>query len=446
MESGSSYIPRGLRVGAERLSTFSRNRFKVMPSGSDTSGPNQLCTFVLPSNSIIDLHSFKIHGDVQSNRVSNANDTVKGCLPEGSQLISRVTVSAGGTQLSQGCNSYNSVARMLKIASCSRDKDLSTDRLLSFSTLDDTPGANNVGDHVTMVWSEFLGLFSQASVRYLDTSLLGALQIQITWAGPEMVVARPDAGLGNVLTANETALLAAQPLTYTITNLYASVDTISVDQLFGDLLRKRMSEQGYISLLMKEYYTFQHSGINATSASTRFALNCGSIDKVYAGLRRDTYSQPHQDAHEVAGAILADALVSQHMRFESFDSEDDRDGTLRYQWSVNGVQHPQYLAAVSDAAFDLSYASDLNKTNTGHQVSSREQFNDNSAIFTLLLNMPDEGIALQSGLDSRGVSSQMELRLSGLTIPAGETLNCFIAAECTQEVRLGAGLAVAVSA
>ena len=68
MESGSSYIPRGLRVGAERLSTFSRNRFKVMPSGSDTSGPNQLCTFVLPSNSIIDLHSFKIHGDVASNR------------------------------------------------------------------------------------------------------------------------------------------------------------------------------------------------------------------------------------------------------------------------------------------------------------------------------------------------------------------------------------------
>ena len=446
MESGNSYIPRGLRVGAERLSTFSRNRFKVMPSGSDTSGPNQLCTFVLPSNSIIDLHSFKIHGDVQSNRVSDQNDTVKGCLPEGSQLISRVTVSAGGTQLSQGCNSYNSVARMLKIASCSRDKDLSSDRLLSFSTLDDTAGANNVGDHVTMVWSEFLGLFSQASVRYLDTSLLGALQVQITWAGNEMVVARPDAGLGNVLTANETALVAAQPLTYTINNLYASVDTISVDQLFGDLLRKRMSEQGYISLQMKEYYTFQQSGINATSASTRFALNCASIDKVYAGLRRDTYSQPHQDAHEVAGAILSDALVSQHMRFESFDSEDDRDGTLRYQWSVNGVQHPQYLAAVSDAAYDLSYASNLNGTNTGHQVSSREQFNDNSAIFTLLLNMPDEGIALQSGLDSRGVSSQMELRLSGLTIPGGETLNCFIAAECTQEVRLGAGLAVAVSA
>ena len=113
---------------------------------------------------------------------------------------------------------------------------------------------------------------------------------------------------------------------------------------------------------------------------------------------------------------------------------------------MNGVQHPQYLAGVSDAAFDLSYASNLNGTNTGHQVSSREQFNDNSAIFTLLLNMPDEGIALQSGLDSRGVSSQMELRLSGLTIPGGETLNCFIAAECTQEVRLGVGLAVAVSA
>ena len=443
MEGGGNYIPRGLRMAADRLTTFSRNRFKVMPSGSDTSGPNQSSTFVLPSASLIDLHSFKIHGDVATSGASNGADTVTGKLPgDSASLIQRLTVAANGQQLSQGCNEYNSVSRVLKIGSTSRDRDLSTDRLLGFSTIDDTDAA----DHVTMVWYQFLGLFSQASVRYLDTSILGSLQVQLTWAGNEVLVARgANAGLGNGLTANEEALVAQFPLTYNITNLYATIDTISVDQLYGDLLRKRMNEQGYISLLMKEYYTFGMSGINTTSANMRFALSSGSIDKIYAVLRNDNYSARHQDAHEIEGAVLNDALVASFFRYPSYDSQDERDGTLRYQWSINGVSHPQYLAPVSDACFDLSYASNIAETNTGHLVNSRTMFNDSMAVYSLLLNLPDEGIQVQTGLDSRSVSSQAELKFTGLNIPAGESANILAVACVTQEVRIGQGLSIAVA-
>ena len=252
-------------------------------------------------------------------------------------------------------------------------------------------------------------------------------------------------GLGNGLTANEEALVAQFPLTYGITNLYATVDTISIDQLYGDLLRKRLNEQGYVSLLMKEYYTFAHSGINTTSANVRFALSSGSIDKIYGVLRNDNYSSRHQDAHEIVGAVLNDAMVANYFRYESFDSRDERDGSLRYQWSCNAVAHPQYLAPVSDACFDLSYSSNIQETNTGHLCNSRTMFNDSMAVFTLPLNMPDEGVQVQTGLDSRGVSSQMELKFTGLNIPAGESANCFVVACCTQELRIGQGLSLAVA-
>ena len=81
MEGGSTYIPRGLRMAADRLTTFSRNRFKIMPSGSDSSGPNRNSTFVLPSASLVDLHSFKVHATIQTNGVSNNADTVTSKLP-----------------------------------------------------------------------------------------------------------------------------------------------------------------------------------------------------------------------------------------------------------------------------------------------------------------------------------------------------------------------------
>ena len=441
MEGGSTYIPRGLKMAADRLSTFSRNSFKIQPSGSDVSGPNQNSTFVLPSASLIDLHSFRVVADVETTGVTDGTHTIHAKLPgDGSSLIHRMTVSANGTQLSQGCNEYNSVARILKIASTSRDRDLSTDRLLSFSTMNDEES----NDHVTMVWHQFLGLFSQASVRYLDTSILGSLQVQFSWAGNELMVARGSAGLGEDFTAGEKGLTGE--LRYTIRNLYAVIDTICVDQLYGDLLRKRLNEQGYVSLLMKEYYTFAMSGIAATSANMRFALSSGSIDKIYGVLRNDKYAQRHQLAHYIDGAVLGDATVAPYFVYPTYDSLSKRDGSLRYQWNVNGIQYPQHQATVSNAAFDLAYSNNLAETNTGNLVNSRDMFVDSHGVFTLLLNLPDEGIQLQSGMDARGVSSQMQLAFTGINQPGnGETLNCFVVACCTQEIRIGQGLSIAVA-
>ena len=111
------------------------------------------------------------------------------------------------------------------------------------------------------------------------------------------------------------------------------------------------------------------------------------------------------------------------------------------------MSHPQYLAGVSDACYDLSYANNLHEGSTGHQVSSRLMFNDSCAIFTLLLDKPDEPVSIQSGADARGVSSQFDVRFTGLDLAGAglASVNAFAVACCNQEVRIGQGLSIAVA-
>ena len=62
-ESGKSqFVPKGMRVTAERLAAFTRNRFRIENAGSNVAFPGQIITVTLPSNTLVDLHSLKMHG------------------------------------------------------------------------------------------------------------------------------------------------------------------------------------------------------------------------------------------------------------------------------------------------------------------------------------------------------------------------------------------------
>ena len=123
------------------------------------------CVFGWHNGILVEMLFVHYFTCIHKNGTSDGTDTVTSKLPgDSASLIHRFTVSANGTQLSQGTDSYHTVARILKIGGESRDKDMSADNVLGFSQVDDTAAA----DHVTMVFSQFLGLFSQASVRYLD--------------------------------------------------------------------------------------------------------------------------------------------------------------------------------------------------------------------------------------------------------------------------------------
>ena len=97
MDGSSSYIPRGLRMACDKLSTFSRNRMRVEVTGSNVAQPGQIISVVMPAASTVDLHSWKMHADVTTSVISNGIDDVYMKLPGcGSSLIHRSEVSFNG--------------------------------------------------------------------------------------------------------------------------------------------------------------------------------------------------------------------------------------------------------------------------------------------------------------------------------------------------------------
>ena len=165
----SSYVPRSLRLAADRLSSFSRNRVMLMPTGSSNSGPGQIISVVLPSSSVLDLHSYCMRARVKTNAAINGSDRVHFKLPgDSASLIHRSEVSFNGTVVSHGCNEFNTVHRVKKISSCSRDRDLSTDMLLQHSSLRDDEAI----DDLTLIFpfSHFPRIFGESSCRCLDTA------------------------------------------------------------------------------------------------------------------------------------------------------------------------------------------------------------------------------------------------------------------------------------
>ena len=97
-----SYSPQ-LVYFLDKLSGFSTNVFKLMPNGSTDASPNQITRITLPANALLNTRSFKLHFRASTTGVGAR-------LPADlSTLVERVEVSAGGVQLSQGTNFYNTL-------------------------------------------------------------------------------------------------------------------------------------------------------------------------------------------------------------------------------------------------------------------------------------------------------------------------------------------------
>ena len=69
-----------------------------------------------------------------------------------SSLISSVEVYCGGVQITQSCQEYNTMCRILKLVRSSRDRDGSVDSLLAHSTIS---SATDAVDDVSVVLSDF---------------------------------------------------------------------------------------------------------------------------------------------------------------------------------------------------------------------------------------------------------------------------------------------------
>jgi hypothetical protein len=479
-------------------------------------------TVNLPENSIIDLKSFR--WVIQDATTSFAIDpsapaiaagggagtaangiAVKASLPFAQGCLARVEIAINGVQITQGCVEYNTLYRLMRNARISPAKASTIDNALQNGSLDTSPvpvtatssttspvipNAGVNGQDLQMVICDFLGLFEAPSTRFLDTGLTGMISIRITLADNNILTpilsgvvtnggvntytpltgAQVAAIVGTTAPSNSSSTLALmQNMTYTLTNFYFTIDAISLnDGAYDMLVREKLARDGYLPLNFDEYYTFLQDNNTATTTTVRFAVSSQSINKLYATMRPSNYTSrglPYDQTSNISSLssitpLNLDNVQPNFFKFQSFAG----DNTLKWNFSINNVYHPQFLET------ELAGLSHLIQTenkslmeSTGNMISSLSEYRKNKFCCGIRLNHPIDGEvrnAFTSGFDTRATNAQLLWQIqmgnnqsttNGLSAAlSAATLNgvtpttycAFIVVNTTNCLRIGAGRAL----
>jgi len=457
-----SYSPQ-LVYFLDRMSGFSTNIFKLMPSGSDSSGPNSITRITLPSNALLNTRSFKLHFLASTVAASS----VGGRLPADiSTLIERVEISAGGVQLSQGTNFYNTLVNAKTALMGSRcDSVTGHSELVRANKFDGNVIASGAGidetysgtgtPHVIDKWEGFLGT---CEPKILDASILPDLVVSIYWASNSVLASAKQNTTSALFVAAPDAGAAA---VYEIKNIHASIETIGLaDSVYDNMVGSMIASKGFIEIPFKQYFSFS----NTHTGSSRFTVATQSLDRIWTAWRASDYNtlgapQAVKGYSTAAGAFLAgsggsptDAEINAHTgklsgyggahgtgavekyitKFQKF-SEPGAADALKYQFQLNGAYYPQYPAGTEDM-YQITKNSLPGPVKYG---MTKEQLRDSYFVQCVRLNMPDSEMSRTlSGLDTRSVSLNGYVNTTG-TLTADANLMIF--AECTSSLRVGAG-------
>ena len=439
----------------DRLSGFSTNIFRLEPQGSPNSGPNSITRITLPSNALLNTRSFKLHFLATLDEAKS----VGGLLPADiSTLVERVEISAGGVQLSQGTNFYNTLVNAKAALMGSRcDSVTGHSEMVRSNKFDGTTveAANGKDElytgagtpHVIDKWEGFLGT---CEPRILDASILPDLVVSIYWA--------PNNVLASCKGSTTSALFTAVPdgsagaAEYKISNIHASIETVALaDSVYDNMVAGMIASKGFVEIPFKQYFSFHdtHKG------SSRFTIATQSLDRIWMAWRASSYNDVNQAPHAIPGYSTAAGVVSstdditallsayggvhgtgatekyitEYQRFKEPGAVD----ALKYQLQLNGAMYPQFMAGTEDM-YQITKNSLPGPVKYG---LTKEQLRDSYFVQCVRLNMPDSEMTRQlSGLDTRSVSLNGYVNTTG-TLTADANLMIF--AECSSSLRVGAG-------
>ena len=473
---------RNLRYLSNRILGFHRNRFVLNTMSAVSAGPNRQIRFSMPENSVIDLASLKFQMTVKTNgQTSGGGSPINLVAMSGyaNDFLYRVQVFMNGVQISSGMSEWNSCWRLKQAAVCNNDHDESVDtaccnvRLPNVAPTYAATDAQEINMAV-MNWFGILG--AESSVRYLDTSLCGRLEVVLTSSPVEGCLTPCLAGahtttrwknpgaaydeatlktiLNNVIVDDLPALdPSPSDLTYNMSDFWETCDSISIDDgLYDYLLRKRIQEVGWLNVNCKEYYSFLNDQSSATAYQARYSVSSQSIDKIFASQRLSTYANypkqatpshtlPSTELYPLQGHFING--VPNWYAFKSFDTPTNG---ARYQASINNVKHPTARQNKFEVMEASAYANEcVPVKENGNQICSVPQFDDCSFVDTTRLNLGCDGddalsVYQISGFDSRGVNTIMTWEPSGMKDDAKSSL---VLVETSMSIRVGQGKQIA---
>lgn len=456
----ASFLPPNLAFVAKQMNSYSRNRFRLETTSTKTTlKPGDVITVSLPESALLDMKSFRMVFDAKSTK-KNASTEIPIFPSNMLSLIERVEVYINGVQVQQGCAQYNTVCHVLNIGRGNNDHKDTAENISMKSHVDDitADGAQTAPDKSCII-DKWYGFLNETSTRFLDTSLLGQIQVRLTLATERVMVGFDDTGSKGFtydICANTGLPLTADfpaALNYELSNLYFTIDSIVVDPMYSMALRDQLSREQFIPINYKEYYTYTLAGQNGQKYQNRFALSSSSIDKMYAINRLQTYANGASPAITLVGdyhtAGGGDAHIAPYFAFRALDetgttTEKNKDFT--YVWSINNVQRPQYRAKLIEAATDLAYVNDkCGDYANGVLPTSFANFKKAQCVISCVLNHPDTPISVKSGMDSRGINTQMVFDAQGLDqTEANKGYESMVVVETTASLRVSSGRSMGV--
>jgi len=464
----------------ERLQGFSTNIFRLESQNKTTAKSNDIITFDLPSNAILNLRSLK----VWCNATADASAVASGArLPPINDLIERCEISVGGVVLSQGTNFIN-VLNEAKRSLGVIEYDSVTGHSEYLRKKSYVDGFGSAGAAVlTTNMNEsypatepqkfcidhFEGFLASAEPKLLDTSLIPDIRVRLYMASDNVLTTSVGTGIGGAVAAVgfEAGIGLAGGVaggTYELTNIMGTIEAIGLaDQNYDNMISAMLSQQGFLEVPYKSYTSFQetHSG------SSRFTVSSSSLDRVYVTWRATNYNNQSApiilNGYKTQGGYIMGTVAAGNATVDLGLPQYDVGGVLgtnsekykskyfnfvaptmgtKMQLQLNGAYYPQFSANLGQ-----TYGITVNSVPGNRQKKdmSFDQYRHNHCVQCYRLNLPDsEYSRLLSGLDTRAVNLQGIVRTEGATPSLALAINIF--AETTEVLRIGAGRAIEIIA
>ena len=488
----ASVLPSNLSFFMSRLQGVSTSHFKVNPQSSGDVGANRILRFELPSNTLVNLRSIRMFMNVEC---SNSTNTRATSLPNDlSSLIERVSVYIGGVLVANGFNGYNTLVHAkaaLQGSKCGAlghpemvrqkryhsflDSGKANDALTgsTANTCLETYAGDSAGNDLFCIdnWEGMLGTLEPS---LLDTGLVGTIVIEIALADNTVCSVSDNRALPAIQTTDvysvvgtagfDLAIASPGTPSYTLKNVSMQVEVLSLaTNVLDTIVEQRISQVGYLSLPFKNFYSFT----NTHSSSTRFNVNSASWDRLWIAYRDKefanvkppvrikgykgaggyvsgvaggaTYASPVDvgiPEYDVGGTLNTNAEKYKPFYFNFIEKKTggltNSTTATTYQLQINSASVPSFkMSAPETLAMSMN---SLDYYDKNHKLTLH-QHKCNYFVQCYRFCLPDSDYSrLASGLDCRGVSSSCSLNTTGL-----DECNVTMFAECTSELRIGAG-------
>jgi len=450
-------LPSSLLYYTSQIANFTRNTVKVNSlnqTSLSSNGVSQI-RLALPVNSVLNMKSLSMHGDVTTVQGDTSGTNASVLIPRGGigALLDRVTWSAGGIALDNGPVPYHVISALKSNLEKSNDKNMSDDRVLQQAEIQDKAvnATTSKGQKKSLIQNNFLG-FTECHPAYLDMSLLPECFMTIQCAQASVCPLQSnvtDKTLGDaVLNAD-----VGDPR-FSIDNIFFTVEVCQIGSGMYDALTQRLlMERGSVDVPYPQYQVF--STISPSGVGeVRGSVSCMSLDRIYAVARNNgststASATPAGFAQSQAPVTIGDAVgckfQQQAVNFAAFD-------TKSWKFQLNNAPMPLYNADRIDAynyavcAEDRTYSA-----NRGSLVHSQDAWLGNKWCACQRLNLDNDPTRL-SGVNLSSINAQIVYSPTGGNSepkPAPDTaggVQMMLITKQTSVLRIGQSRACAVVA